>query len=87
MSTDNRRSTLIPPTHPMRFAKSIWRRRIRAGDVVTLRSGGTAMTAIQVGRVVFAEGRWVTCQWFEGEQLKQEMFHEASLQRLLAQAS
>jgi uncharacterized protein YodC (DUF2158 family) len=54
----------------------------RAGDVVTLRSGGRPMTVSWTGPVLFAPGYWLICQWFgdDGE-LQQEMFPEETLER------
>jgi uncharacterized protein YodC (DUF2158 family) len=53
----------------------------RAGDVLRLKSGGRAMTATWSGRVVFAPGYWLICQWFsEAGELEQEMFPEETLE-------
>ncbi|WP_082710251.1 YodC family protein [Burkholderia sp. TSV86] len=47
----------------------------RIGDVVTLRTGGPRMTVTHVGPVVFDQGEWVICQWFdEHGEFRQEMF-------------
>ncbi|HYS63735.1 MAG TPA: YodC family protein [Paraburkholderia sp.] len=54
----------------------------RAGDVLTLRSGGRPMTATWTGPVLFAPGNWLICQWFSDEgELLQEMFAEETLER------
>ena len=59
------------------------RKRIRVGDVLTLKSGSKPMTAIYVGRVVFAPGIWVTCQWCdEHGDIGQEMFPHTALTRV-----
>jgi uncharacterized protein YodC (DUF2158 family) len=56
------------------------RKRIRVGDVLTLKSGSKPMTAIYVGRVVFAPGVWVTCQWWdENGDVQQELFPQTAL--------
>jgi uncharacterized protein YodC (DUF2158 family) len=56
----------------------------RGGDVLTLKSGGRAMTATWVGPVVFAPGTWLICQWFDDDdgELRQEMFPETMLERV-----
>jgi uncharacterized protein YodC (DUF2158 family) len=55
----------------------------RGGDVLTLKSGGRAMTATWVGPVVFALGTWLICQWFDDDgELRQEMFPETMLERV-----
>ncbi|WP_245637124.1 YodC family protein [Burkholderia singularis] len=60
--------------------------RITAGDLVRLRSGGIAMTAIWAGRVAFAPGRWVCAQWFDANgELKQEFFPQCALRRTARQ--
>jgi uncharacterized protein YodC (DUF2158 family) len=57
------------------------RRSFRAGDVPRLKSGGRAMTATWSGRVLFAPGTWLICQWFsEAGELQQEMFPEETLE-------
>ena len=54
----------------------------RAGDVLTLRSGGRPMTATWSGPVLFAPGNWLICQWFGNDgELQQEMFPEETLER------
>ena len=56
------------------------KRAFRAGDVLRLKSGGRAMTATWSGRVLFAPGNWLICQWFsEAGELQQEMFPEETL--------
>lgn len=58
------------------------RKRIRVGDVLTLKSGGVPMTAVYVGPVVFAPGVWVTCQWCdEHGEIQQGMFPQSALVR------
>ncbi|WP_133647472.1 YodC family protein [Paraburkholderia flava] len=55
----------------------------RAGDVLTLKSGGRPMTATWVGPVLFAPGTWLICQWFDDDgELQQEMFPGATLERV-----
>jgi uncharacterized protein YodC (DUF2158 family) len=55
----------------------------RAGDVLTLKSGGRPMTAMWVGPVLFAPGTWLICQWFDDDgELQQEMFPGATLERV-----
>jgi uncharacterized protein YodC (DUF2158 family) len=52
----------------------------RVGDVVALKSAGRAMTVMWAGPVVFDEGHWAICQWFDDAgELCQEMFPEAML--------
>lgn len=54
----------------------------RAGDVLTLKSGGRPMTATWSGPVLFAPGNWLICQWFGNDgELQQEMFPEETLER------
>jgi uncharacterized protein YodC (DUF2158 family) len=54
----------------------------RAGDVVTLKSGGRPLTVAWTGPVLFAPGYWSICQWFgEHGDLQQEMFPEETLER------
>jgi len=54
----------------------------RAGDVLTLRSGGRPVTATWSGPVLFAPGNWLICQWFGNDgELQQEMFPEETLKR------
>jgi uncharacterized protein YodC (DUF2158 family) len=54
----------------------------RAGDVLTLKSGGRMMTATWAGPVVFAPGNWLICQWFsDAGELQQELFPEETLVR------
>ena len=56
-------------------------RAFRAGDVLRLNSGGRAMTATWSGRVLFAPGNWLICQWFSvAGELQQEMFPEETLE-------
>jgi uncharacterized protein YodC (DUF2158 family) len=51
------------------------------GDVFTLKSGGRLMTATWVGRVAFAPGIWLICEWLDdtGEP-QQGMFDAATLE-------
>lgn len=66
----------------MRLAKRLARPVYRAGDVLTLKSGGRPMTATWTGPVVFAPGNWLICQWFGADgELQQEMFPEETLER------
>ncbi|RFU46958.1 YodC family protein [Paraburkholderia sp. DHOC27] len=56
---------------------------VRAGDLLTLKSGGPAMTVTWAGPVVFAPGTWTICQWFDKDgELRQEMFSETMLERV-----
>lgn len=49
--------------------------RFRVGDVVTLKTGGPRMTVTYAGTVVFDDGDWLICQWFdENGEFRQEMF-------------
>jgi uncharacterized protein YodC (DUF2158 family) len=53
----------------------------RASDVLRLKSGGRPMTATWSGRVLFAPGNWLICQWFsDAGELQQEMFPEETLE-------
>lgn len=55
----------------------------RDGDVLTLKSGGRAMTVTWAGPVLFAPGIWLICQWFDKDgELQQEMFPENMLERV-----
>ncbi|MGR3908306.1 YodC family protein [Burkholderia sp. SR8] len=48
----------------------------RAGDVVTLKTGGPRMTVTYAGPVVFDDADWLICQWFDDSgHFRQEMFH------------
>ncbi|MCX4247751.1 YodC family protein [Paraliomyxa miuraensis] len=49
---------------------------IKEGDLVQLRSGGPVMTVGQVD----AEREFLTCQWFDGKELKVGKFTPASLE-------
>ncbi|WP_232221423.1 YodC family protein [Burkholderia sp. WSM2232] len=51
------------------------------GDVLSLKSGGRAMTVTWRGPVLFASGNWLICQWFSNTgELLQEMFPEETLE-------
>ncbi|MDE1179540.1 YodC family protein [Paraburkholderia sp.] len=57
-------------------------KNFRAGDVLTLKSGGCPMTATWVGPVLFAPGTWLICQWFDDAgDMRQEMFPKETLER------
>ena len=63
---------------PARPAQPIF----KAGDILTLKSGGRPMTVTWSGLVLFAPGNWLICQWFsDAGDLQQEMFPEATLER------
>ncbi|WP_267939648.1 YodC family protein [Paraburkholderia sp. HD33-4] len=67
-------------TPPLRIRSA--KRAFRAGDVLRLKSGGRPMTATWRGRVLFAPGNWLICQWFsDAGELQQEMFAEETLER------
>ncbi|WP_323121317.1 YodC family protein [Burkholderia alba] len=52
----------------------------RIGDVVTLKTGGPRMTVTYAGPVVFDDGDWLICQWFdERGECRQEMFQNETV--------
>jgi uncharacterized protein YodC (DUF2158 family) len=76
--TDSRQQ---PKARPAVSTGNTMTTRYEIGDVVRLKSGGQAMTVNQSGPVVFAQGNWLICQWFDQQgELRQEMFHEDMVQ-------
>jgi len=80
MSAPGSRTLNVSPTRISRPARPV-ERAYGVGDVLRLKSGGSAMTVTWRGPVLFASGNWLICQWFShtGE-LLQEMFPEETLE-------
>lgn len=54
-----------------------------AGDVVRLKSGGPDMTVEEVANFEWGGDRMkAKCKWFEGKQLKEEVFELTSLEKI-----
>lgn len=54
-----------------------------AGDVVRLKSGGPEMTIEEIAKFgMGADHDRAKCKWFEGKQLKDELFELTSLEKV-----
>jgi len=60
---------------------------LRPGDVVRLKSGGPNMTVTPVGPMGQSQvANPVRCQWFDGDDLQDNIFEEACLDQIITTA-
>jgi uncharacterized protein YodC (DUF2158 family) len=63
--------------------------RFKSGDLVVLKSGGTAMTVETVNTDIFDDNKitGVVCVWFAGEKLERVRFEQGALEHAPAPAT
>jgi len=52
---------------------------IKAGDVVTLKSGSPLMTVEEIGKYNYSDDNQAKCVWFDGKKRMEDIFSLTSL--------